>query len=693
MRHFVLEIGVEEMPARFLPLLDQELSDRFAALLSEAGLEYGRVTTVSTPRRLVVDIAGLSDVQKTEEIVVSGPPARIAFDADGSPTKAGLGFAKSQNVEFDQIYVEKTDKGEYLALKKTVGGRKAAEILAETCMAVLPTLTFPKKMQWMGKECTFGRPVRWILALLDGEVVPFAFAGLTASSQTSGHRVMGPGPFTVPHADDYARILAEQGKVILDAAHRKQAIKAEGDRLAAEVGGSVEWSQSLLDQVANLVETPRAMLGGFHEKFLELPAEVLLTSMETHQKSFGLRGADGKLLPYFLTAANIESREPALVRKGWERVLRARLEDARFFWEADCAATFDHWLDKLDKVIFIGPLGTMGDKTRRLEKLCSCIAASVAPGLEHDMARAGRLSKADLVSEMVYEFDDLQGKMGGIYAQRKGESKTVVQALYEQYLPAGQDSDLPSGMAGAILALADKLDNLAGCFGLGMVPTGAADPYALRRNALGVCRIILEMGLRVDISVLLRQAQQGYVGVNWKFGEDEALEKLMDFFGQRLRAYWNGQGIPTLVIEAAMAPGFADINDTWLRVRALADFSREEDFEASVLTFKRAANIIRKQSDQHLPGAVREELLEVEAEKSFWATLQGIEPVWAELAAAADYPQMLSRLRVLRPAVDGFFDGVMVMSDDSALRANRLNLLYRLVNTLGRVADFGKFQV
>ncbi|MDY0227033.1 MAG: glycine--tRNA ligase subunit beta [Desulfomicrobium apsheronum] len=693
MRHFVLEIGVEEMPARFLPLLDRELAERFSALLTEAGLEFGRVATASTPRRLVVDISGLADVQKTEEIVVSGPPARIAFDEAGNPTKAGLGFAKSQNVEFDQIYVEKTDKGEYLALKKTVGGRLASEILADTCLAILPNLTFPKKMQWMGKECTFGRPVRWILAMLDDRIVPFAFAGLDASDQTRGHRVMGPGPFTVPHADEYARILNDDGKVILDAADRKQAIKAEGDRLAAEVGGSVEWLDSLLDQVANLVETPRAMLGGFHEKFLELPAEVLLTSMETHQKSFGLRGADGNLLPYFLTAANIESREPALVRKGWERVLRARLEDARFFWESDCAATFDHWLDKLDKVIFIGPLGTMGMKTRRLEKLAAFIASVVAPELGESMARAGRLSKADLVSEMVYEFDDLQGKMGGIYARRKGESEIVAEALYEQYLPAGQDSPLPSSMAGAILSLADKLDNLAGCFGLGMVPTGAADPYALRRNALGVCRIILEMGLRVDIGVLLREAQKGYSDVTWKFGEDEALEKLMDFFGQRLRAYWNAKGIPTLVLEAAMAPGFADIHDTWLRVRALAEFSREDDFEASVLTFKRAANIIRKQADQDLSGTVREDLLEIDAEKSFWSTLQAIEPVWAELAATEDYPGMLSRLRVLRPAVDEFFDGVMVMCEDTALRANRLNLLYRLVNTLGRVADFGKFQV
>ncbi len=693
MSHFVLEIGVEEMPARFLPLLDRELRERFETLLGEAGLGFGAVATFSTPRRLVVDITGLAEVQKTEEIVVSGPPVRIALDADGKPTKAGLGFAKSQNVEFDQVYVEKTDKGEYLALKKPAGGRHAADILAETCAAVLPSLTFPKKMQWIGKDCTFGRPVRWLLAMLDDRAVPFGFAGLTAGAETRGHRVMGPGPFAVAHADDYARVLLEQGRVILDAADRKAAIRADGDRLAAEAGGTVEWSESLLDQVANLVETPRAMLGGFHEKFLELPAEVLLTSMETHQKSFGLRGRDGKLLPYFLTAANIESREPALVRKGWERVLRARLEDARFFWEADCAATFEQWLDKLDKVIFIGPLGTMGDKTRRLGKLAASIAARIAPELSADMARAGRLSKADLVSEMVYEFDDLQGKMGGIYARMKGEGETVARALYDQYLPAGQDSPLPGNMAGVILSLADKLDNLAGCFGLGMMPTGAADPYALRRNALGVCRIVLEKNLTLDLADLLREAQAGYTGVEWKLEPEEALDKLMDFFGQRLRAYWNAQGVPTLVLEAAMAPGFADIFETWRRVEALADFSREADFEASILTFKRAANIIRKQAGQELSGQIREDLLEGEAEKAFWTALQGVEPEWARLAEAGDYPKMLALLGVLRPVVDGFFDGVMVMCDDEALRTNRLNLLQRLVTTLGRVADFGKFQV
>lgn len=693
MAHFVLEIGVEEMPARFLSNLDRELAERFTSHLTEAGLDFSVVTSASTPRRLVVDIAGVAAVQKTEEIVVSGPPARIAFDAEGKPTKAGLGFAKSQNVDFEQIYVETTDKGDYLALKKTVGGRPATEILAEACPRILAAVSFPKKMQWMGKDCTFGRPVRWLLALLDAAVVPFAFAGLESADLTRGHRVMGPGPFAVSHADQYGRVLEEQGHVILSATRRKNHIRTEGDRLAAEVGGRVEWSESLLDQVANLVETPRPILGGFHEKFLELPAEVLLTSMETHQKSFGLRGADGKLLPYFLTAANIESREPALVRKGWERVLRARLEDARFFWEADRAATFEAWLDKLDRVIFIGPLGTMGEKTRRLEKLATAIASRVAPDLAGDMARAGRLSKADLVSEMVFEFDDLQGKMGGIYARLKGENEVVAQALYEQYLPAGQDSPVPSSMAGAILSLADKLDNLAGCFGLGMMPTGAADPYALRRNALGICRIVFDLDLSVNLRELLGMAQAGYGAVDWKLSPDEALDALMDFFGQRLRAFWAAQGIETVVLDAALASGFDDIVDTWRRVRALDAFGREEDFEASVLTFKRAANIIRKQADQELTGQVRPELFEGAPEADLWHILSRVEPEWEQLAAAADYTGVLAKLRDLRPVVDGFFDGVMVMSENPELRSNRLNLLFRLVSALGRVADFGRLQV
>lgn len=693
MKYFILEVGVEEMPARFLASLNQELHQRFSTALMEARLDFGQVHALSTPRRLVVEITDVAATQTSEETEVLGPPARIALDDQGQPTKAGLGFAKSQDINFDQVYTKKTDKGEYLAVKKMTGGQGAAEILAQICAEIVSTLTFPKKMHWSQKDCFFGRPVRWLLALLDNEIVSFSFAGLHSSNKTYGHRVMGPGPFTVPEAGNYVEIITNQGQVILDAARRKDIIRQEGNALAQEVGGQVAWSEELLDQVANLVESPCAIRGEFAEKFLELPMEVLLTSMEVHQKSFGLHGADGALLPYFLTAANIYSTAPDMVQKGWERVLRARLEDARFFWEADKQKTFAYWLDKLDQVTFIGPLGSMGDKTRRLEKLAVLIAQQVAPELAADAARAGRLSKADLVSEMVYEFDTLQGQMGGIYARLQGETEGVAQALYEQYLPTGQDSKLPASVLGAILSIADKLDNLVGCFGQGMMPTGTADPYALRRNALGICHILLDRGWSLDLQKLLQAAQKQYVGVSWKIAEDEALEKLMDFFGQRLKALWSAQNVATLVLDAAMAPGFRDVFDTWQRVSALAEFARADDFTAAALTFKRAANIIRKQADQSLTGKVDPALFEHTAEQEFWNTLVQVQKIWPDLTAQGNYPQMLAQLWILRPVVDNFFDEVMVMCDDARVRDNRLNMLFGLTTTLSQLADFSRLQV
>lgn len=381
------------------------------------------------------------------------------------------------------------------------------------------------------------------------------------------------------------------------------------------------------------------------------------------------------------------------MRKGWERVLRARLEDARFFWEADSAARFDTWLDKLDKVVFIGPLGSMGDKSRRLAALAPALATLAGSDCAADLKRAGRLAKADLVSEMVYEFDDLQGIMGGIYARQKGESDVVALALAEQYLPAGADSPLPSSLPGALLSLADKLDNLVGCFGLGMMPTGAADPYALRRNALGVIRIILDHGLHVSLRVLLEEAQSNYSGVQWKCAPEEALNTLCDFFTQRLRAFWGGHGVETVILDAALAVGCDDMTDTWARVQALMALSQEPEFEASVLTFKRVANIIRKQADAGLSGQVDTSLFEHDAERTLWSVMITLEPEWVSLAADRNYPAMLAMLQRLKPAVDGFFDQVMVMCEDQTVRSNRLNMLLGVLTPLSQVADFGKLQV
>ncbi len=698
MSEFILEIGTEEMPARFVPRLGEELVELFERLLTEARIDHVGVRAFATPRRLVAHVSGLAPAQRLEEEIASGPPVRIAY-AEGKLTKAGEGFAKTQGVAEADLFVQQTPKGDYLAARKKVGGGRTQDILPGLCLTALKGLNFPKRMKWGSLEFLFGRPLRWVLALLDSDVVPLEIAGLTSGRLTHGHRVLGPGPFAVDTAADYFDTIRDKCNVVLDARERLELVRAEGDRLAAGLGGSVVWDEGLLLEVANLVEFPRPILGEFARLYLDLPSQVLLTSMQSHQKSFGITGADGNLLPYFLTTLNIEPLDMALVKKGWERVLKARLEDARFFWEADLATDLDEWLAKLDSVVFLGPLGSLGAKSRRLEKLCARLAQAVGSPLApvEAMARAGRLAKADLMSELVYEFDSLQGVIGGIYARKKGESELTAQAIAEQYLPAGPDSPVPATLTGALLAIADKADTMAGCFGLAMIPTGTADPYALRRAALGISRIIMEHGLRLRLDEVLGWAQEGYDNVKWKLAPAEAQTKMLDFFGQRLRALFaSGEGTDSRVADAALGAGFVDIRTLKMRFDALTTFSRQPDFEQAVLTFKRAANIIRKQGAEAgaaLSADVDVARLEMDQERVLAESLRASAGRFEELWAADDFAGLFAMLGELRPAVDAFFDKVMVMAEDAGLRQNRLNILYTLVQRLGRLADFSALQV
>ncbi|EPR30439.1 Glycyl-tRNA synthetase beta subunit [Alkalidesulfovibrio alkalitolerans DSM 16529] len=696
MPRFVLEIGVEEMPARFFPGLTEELQRVVAGELIAAKIDFDRIFAQGTPRRLVVQVLDAAEVQRSEEEIITGPPAKVAFDADGAPTKAGLGFARGQGVEPESLFTMDTDKGLYVACKKLTGGGRTIDILPAICRTAVASLSFPKKMRWGSREVGFGRPVRWLLALFGEDVVHFALEDIASSRKTWGHRVMGPGPFDVPSADAYESVLFNDCKVVLDPEERRRIVREEGERLAAEAGGRIVWNEALENEVVGLVEWPRPMLASFAERYLELPRQVLLTSMQSHQKSFGVEGADGKLMNRFLTVLNIEPVEPGLVRKGWERVLKARLEDARFFWEADTAAEVDAWLAKLDNVTFLAPLGSMGAKTRRIEALCGHLAAMAEPALAADLPRAGRLCKADLVSEMVYEFDSLQGIMGGIYLQRKGFSETIATAVAEHYLPAGPDTPVPASRAGALLSIADKMDTLCGCFGLNMIPTGGADQYALRRQALGVIRIVTEHSLRLDLDELISLGFAGYEGVAWKLSREEATAKLKEFFGQRLKAWFTGRGLETLVVEAALGAGFADMRELSARLAALSAFSASPGFDQAVLTFKRAANIIRKQGQEGgrvLSGIYDSALFESEAERTLAAAMEKAAPRFEELWKADDFEALFGLLAELRPAVDAFFDNVMVMCDDEALRTNRLNLLAALTGMLGRLADFSALQV
>lgn len=697
MADFILEIGTEEIPSRFLTGMEEDLAQAWKKALEEHVLGYESLEVGSTPRRALVSIKGLAEIQSESEEIVLGPPLRVAYTPEGKPTPAAEGFARTQGVSMDDLFTEKNDKGEYLAARKRKGGRKAADILAEICPAIISNLSFPKRMRWGSSSFLYARPIHWVVALLDEAVIPFTIAGVESGRHTWGHRVHSKGRLDIPSAQDYFNVIAKDGAVTLWSAERRNHICTEGDRLAAQIGGKILWHKDLLTEVQGLTEHPVPIIGDIQPKYLELPREVLLTSMETHQKCFGLEDKDGKLLPNFLTVLNIEPKHMPTVKSGWEKVLTARLEDARFFWESDMAVPFDEWLAELDNVIFLAPLGSMGNKTRRLEKLAYYIAKKVNHPKPEEMKRAGRLSKTDLISGMVGEFASLQGIMGGIYAAKKGEGDWVSCALREQYLPAGPDTPIPSTICGAVLSMADKIDTMVGCFGLDMIPTGTADPYGLRRCALGIIRIVLEFGLRFDIAELFAEAQDLYGDVKWKLQADEVLQKLLEFVSLRAKNYFvSHKNYDVVLVESVLASGSEDIWAAHARLAALAQFASKPGFEQSVLTFKRAANIIRKLSDKDaelITGAYKQEFLAEAADKALAAKLEEVGPRFDALWREDKFAELFDLLEELRPTVDNFFDQVMVMSEDKNLRQNRLNLLKSLVDRLGTLADFNALQI
>ncbi len=697
MANFLLEIGTEEMPARFIPGLIEESRGLFENQLKEKNIDFNTIEVFATPRRIVIYVKGISPIQRKSLQKIIGPPVAIAIDGNGNYTKAAIGFAKAQGVEVEELFEEETEKGRYLAVKKETGGARSEEILPDICIKVISSLSFPKRMKWEKTRFLFGRPIRWILSLFDSQVVEFEIASVKASNKTFGHRVMGPGPFEVAEASEYFKIIEEKGHVVIDPNKRLRIIREGGEKEATQRGGKVIWDEELLEEVVNLVEYPLALIGEFEKKFLELPREVLLTSIKTHQKSFGVEEKkSGDLMPYFLCTLNIKPKELSLVKKGWERVLRARLEDAAFFWKVDTQCPLEKWRRELDKVVFIGPLGSMGDKANRLEKICEYLSQVLAPELTSKIKRAAQLAKVDLVSEMVGEFDDLQGIMGGIYARLKGEDEEVAEAIYQHYLPAGPDSPLPESIGGSILSIADKTDNIIGCFGLDMVPTGTQDPHGLRRQCLGIIRIILDKGFKFSLFELFDRTWEIYGEIEWKRSKDEVITSLKDFVRARIKGLLQAEAYPTRIIDAALGAGYEDVYTLKKRIQALYQFSKREDFEASVLTFKRAYNIIKKQgekAEEKLTGKYKRELLVEKEEKMLAQKIEEISPRWEELYKNEEFSSLFDLLPTLTPVVDTFFDRVMVMAEEPELRRNRLNLLLSLVNILSTLADFSALQI
>ena len=683
-QELLLEIGTEEIPAGFLPKAMADMANLIRTELENAQLAFGAIRTQSTPRRLLLVVEGIEEHQPTLRSEVMGPAKSVAFDASGKPTKAGEGFARGQGITVDQLVIVETEKGAYVCAKKEQAGRPTAELLTEILPRLIQSISFKKSMRWKDLDIRFARPVHWIVALYGGVVVPFAFGNITSGNESRGHRFMAPGTFAVKDFSQYLQE-CERHFVIVDPEKRKAIIRAEVARLAKEAGGEVLADEELLEQVSYLVEYPSAVLGTFNPDFLQVPKEVLITSMRSHQRYFSLVDAAGKLMPAFITINNTLAPDPAVVVRGNERVLRARLSDARFFFEEDKKIPLADRVEALKSVVYQAKLGTSFEKMERFRSLAVGLAEQLAPTLKEQAARASTLCKADLVSGMVGEFPEVQGVMGREYALLEGEDAEVAQAIYEHYLPTQAGGAIPSADLGAFVSIADKLDTLCGCFGVGLIPTGTADPYALRRSAIGILNIILGRGYRLSLPELVDRSLD-LLTAKLTRPRPEVRADVLEFLRLRLVNLLTGQGYPQDVVDAVLSASFADVADALARVKALAELKGREDFEPLAVAFKRVVNIIKGGVDTPVAPALfaspREGAL-------FEATGQAAGQV-AQAVAAGDYAAALRAIAGLRGAVDGFFEGVMVMADQDAVRINRLALLTGVARLFEGIADFSR---
>ncbi len=723
---FVFEIGTEELPARVAPAAAEQLRTLFLKELETLQVAPGEVKSYCTPRRLVLLSTEMKTRQadRTEEHI--GPATRVAFDAEGRPTKAALGFARGHGVEVEDLDRVLTPKGEYVCVRLQISGSPVGRLLETVLPRILTRLQFPKSMRWGAGEQAFVRPIHWLLALFNGQVVPFSFAGVTSGNFTIGHRFMAPDPAEVRGVSDYLAYLGES-HVVLDPEERKRRVSGQLLALAEEIGARVIENEALLNEVVHLVEKPTATLGHFDEHFLEMPKEILISAMATHQRYFALARPDGALVNAFAVVSNTDTVSPAAVTRGNERVLRARLDDARFFFAADRKYGIEDYLPGLDERIFLKPLGTVRAKTERTTSLTGRLARLLAPAAEDVAVRAATLSKADLCSRVVQEFPDLQGVMGCEYARLSNESDEVADAIFEHYLPRSADDKLPRGDAGALVSIADKADSIVGCFGIGLAPTATQDPYALRRQALGVLRILAARGWTLPLSTIVGETLEtfggllyeahlqlhrerhearnerrrpraggsvhpetqtppaGPVGVTRDEFDEQIARVVLEFLRRRLRQLLRAD-FPTDVIDAVLEIDSERVPDVFGKVKALAELRREPGFEPLALTFKRVGNIIK----DHAPEELVETALQAPEEKALFATHERIRARVEALLRTREFSRAAVAVAELKPAVDLFFDHVMVMVDDESLRRNRVALLQQIAATFRRLAEFGR---
>ncbi len=685
---FLFEIRTEEIPAPALLPARTELARRLSDTLAEEGLTPLSAESYATPRRLAVIVRGLPERQEDRSTEVLGPPAASAYGADGMPTKAAEGFAKAQKVDVGDLVVVDSPRGKTVAARRVVPGRDAAEVLTEVVPRIVAALTFPKTMRWGAGDRSFVRPVRGVVALLGSRVVPMELYGQEAGNRTLGHRVLSDGEITLAGPDDYLAKL-RQAFVEPDGEARRIRILEKARRLAADVGGQIEAHADLAATLADLVEWPGLVRGAFASEFLDLPEEITITAMRTHQKYLPVRGPSG-LLPHFIAVMDNDEDRQGLVAKGSEWVLNARLADARFFFEADVHERLEARLPLLSRLTFQDKLGDYRQKTSRIQDVAEEIAKLVGRAdLVETVRTAALLSKADLDTLVVKEFTDLQGVMGGIYARRERYPDAVWKAVYDQYRPASGTDDPPREASGAILSLADRFDSLCGLFRVGLVPTGSKDPYGLRRAALGVVSIAIARNWRTDWRPIVRKGLSLFPAELKGPGTEQTLEELGRFFADRMRSLLERRGHPHDEISAVLNVDVWDFADAADRARALSEARRHMDFKALILAFKRIRNIVGSES----PGAPRPELYREEAERALAADFAQARQAIAGFVQERHYPEAMETIASIAPSLDRFFVDVLVNCPEEDLRRNRLALLAAIQREFTALADFSEIVV
>jgi len=683
-KELFLEIGTEEIPAGFLPKAMADMEALIRKEFAAARLEFGAVRTFATPRRLALTVSAVAEQQPTLQVKAMGPAKQHAFDASGNPTKAAEGFARGQGLSVAELKIVATDKGEYLCAEKEEAGRATAELLREILPRIVTGISFKKSMRWKDLDVRFARPVHWIVALYGDAVVPFGFGELTSGNTSRGHRFMAPQQFTVSGCDDWLGKCREHF-VMADQQERKATIRSQVEEAARAAGGRVSMDEALLEEVTYLVEDPTPLCGTFEERFLSLPRELLVTTMRTHQRYFTVEGLDGKLLNKFITVANTRAEDPEVVIRGNGRVIRARFSDAMFFWEEDRKAKLESRLESLRNVIYQAKLGTSFEKVERFTVLAKGLAARFEPSAAELTVRAAKLAKCDLETKMVYEFPELQGVMGREYARLEGENQRVVQAIFEHYLPVEAGGALPQDNVGAFVSVADKIDTICGCFGVGLIPTGSADPYALRRSAIGILNILTERGYRQSIPALVEESLE-LLSAKLTRPRDQVQTEVVEFVRLRLVNMLTQRGFPADVVEAVLAARFDDPLDALSRVEALAALKAQAGFEPLAVAFKRVGNIIKGGVDTPL----RSELFEADCEKILADATALARSAVSAAVADGNYTAALQAIAALRVPVDAFFEGVMVMAENAEVRTNRLALLTEVGRLFEGIADFAK---